>query len=443
MTIQLPEKVQYIIEELEKHGYEAYAVGGCVRDSLLGKVPNDWDITTSAKPLQVKEVFSKTVDTGIQHGTVTVMLGREGFEVTTYRIDGEYEDNRHPKEVIFTADLVEDLRRRDFTINAMAYNPGTGLVDVFSGVEDMHNRCIRCVGNAEERFSEDALRILRAVRFGAQLQFEIEDETKAAMKKLAGNLSYISAERIQTELIKLLVSPQPDRLREAYELGITKVILPEFDTIMNCSQNNMHHCYSVGEHTLCSLKEIEPDKVLRLTMLFHDFGKPETKTTDQQGIEHFHGHALISAKMAEGIMKRLKFDNNTLDKVVTLVELHDHRPSLKKKSVKKLIVKSGTELFEPLLKVKYADTLAQSMYQRQEKLEYLAQLKEIYHTVLEEKECISLKELAVNGSDLIALGVPQGKRIGEILKALFEVVLESPEKNNKETLLLLVKQEYL
>lgn len=443
MTIQLPEKVQYIIEELERHGYEAYAVGGCVRDSLLGKVPNDWDITTSAKPLQVKDVFSKTVDTGIQHGTVTVMLGRDGFEVTTYRIDGEYQDNRHPKEVIFTSDLVEDLRRRDFTINAMAYNHKTGLVDVFCGVEDMHNKCIRCVGNPQERFSEDALRILRAIRFGAQLEFDIDSHTKDAMKKLAGNLSYISAERIQTELIKLLVSPQPERLREAYELGITKVILPEFDRIMNCTQNNIHHCYSVGEHTLCGLREIEGDKVLRLAMLFHDFGKPETKTTDQEGIEHFHGHALVSAKMAKGIMKRLKFDNNTLDKVVTLVELHDHRPSLKRENVKKLIVKSGTELFEPLLKIKYADTLAQSMYQRQEKLEYIAQLQKIYNTVLENKECISLKELAVNGRDLMELGVPQGKRIGEILKQLFQIVLEEPQKNNKEELLLFVQQQYL
>lgn len=443
MTIQLPEKVQYIIEELEKEGYEAYAVGGCVRDSLLGRVPSDWDITTSAKPQQVKAVFHKTVDTGIQHGTVTVMLDREGFEVTTYRIDGEYEDNRHPKEVIFTSDLVEDLKRRDFTINAMAYNHRTGLVDAFEGMEDMRNRRIRCVGNAKERFSEDALRILRAVRFAAQLAFDIDKDTKTAMKELAGNLSNISAERIQTELIKLLVSRQPQRLKEAYELGITKVILPEFDEIMNCTQNNIHHCYTVGEHTLEALKQIEPDKVLRLALLFHDFGKPKTKTVDEHQTDHFHGHAVESANMAQTIMKRLKFDNNTLDKVVTLVELHDHRPSLKKKSVKKLIVKSGTELFLPLLKVKRADTLAQSMYQREEKLAYLEQLKNIYETVLEEKECISLKDLAVNGKDMIALGVPQGKRIGEILKELFELVLEAPEKNNREELLSLVKERYL
>lgn len=443
MTIQLPEKVKYIIEELERHGWEAYAVGGCVRDSLLGRNPNDWDITTSAKPEQVKEIFHRTVDTGIQHGTVTVMLNREGFEVTTYRIDGEYEDNRHPKEVIFTSDLVEDLKRRDFTINAMAYNPRTGLMDAFNGMEDMRNKCIRCVGNARERFCEDALRILRAVRFGAQLKFAIAEETRQAMKELSGNLSYISAERIQTELLKLLVSEEPQRFKEAYELGITGIILPEFDEIMTCTQENIHHCYTVGQHTLESLQHIEPDKVLRLALLFHDFGKPKTKTMDEQQTAHFCGHAMESARMAETIMKRLKFDNDTMGKVVKLVELHDHRPSLKKKSVKKLIVKSGPELFLPLLKVKYADTMAQSRYRREEKLAYLAELKCIYERVLEEKECISLKELAVNGRDMIALGVPQGKRMGEILKELFELVLEEPERNNREELLALVKERYL
>ncbi|MDE6314225.1 MAG: CCA tRNA nucleotidyltransferase [Lachnospiraceae bacterium] len=443
MTIQLPEKVKYIIEELERHGWEAYAVGGCVRDSLLGRNPNDWDITTSAKPEQVKEIFHRTVDTGIQHGTVTVMLNREGFEVTTYRIDGEYEDNRHPKEVIFTSDLVEDLKRRDFTINAMAYNPRTGLVDAFNGMEDMRNKCIRCVGNARERFCEDALRILRAVRFGAQLKFAIAEETRQAMKELSGNLSYISAERIQTELLKLLVSEEPQRFKEAYELGITGIILPEFDEIMTCTQENIHHCYTVGQHTLESLQHIEPDKVLRLALLFHDFGKPKTKTMDEQQTAHFCGHAMESARMAETIMKRLKFDNDTMGKVVKLVELHDHRPLLKKKSVKKLIVKSGPELFLPLLKVKYADTMAQSRYRREEKLAYLAELKCIYERVLEEKECISLKELAVNGKDMIALGVPQGKRMGEILKELFELVLEEPERNNREELLALVKERYL
>ena len=246
--IILPEKVKFIIDTITEAGYEAYAVGGCIRDSILGRVPDDWDITTSAKPQQVKELFRRTIDTGIEHGTVTVMLDKDGFEVTTYRIDGEYEDSRHPKEVIFTANLIEDLKRRDFTINAMAYNEQAGLVDVFGGTEDIERKMIRCVGNAEERFTEDALRMMRAIRFSAQLGYEIEEGTKEAIRKLAGNLRNISAERIQVELVKLLVSPHPDYLRTAYETGVTKVVLPEFDACMETPQVHPHHCYNVGEH---------------------------------------------------------------------------------------------------------------------------------------------------------------------------------------------------
>lgn len=443
MKITLPKQVHYIIEELEKHGFEAYAVGGCVRDSILGRTPDDWDITTSATPVQVKEIFKKTIDTGIQHGTITVMIDKCGYEVTTYRIDGEYEDNRHPKEVIFTSNLVEDLKRRDFTINAMAYSEKAGLVDVFDGIGDINKKMIRCVGKAAERFNEDALRILRAVRFAAQLQFQIEGETKEAVKELSPNLKNISAERIQTELVKLLMSSQPERLEEAYQLGITRVVLPEFDRMMECNQETVHHQYTVGKHTLEALKHIECDRTLRLTMLFHDIGKPEKKTLDNQGKAHFHGHAELGADMAETILRRLKFDNLTMGKVKKLVELHDHRPSLTKKSVKKLMVKSGVELFEPLLKVKKADTLAQSQYKREEKLSYLEELEKIYLQVLEEKDCISLKELAVNGGDLLAAGIPQGKRMGEILKDLFEMVLEQPEINTKEQLLEIVKTKYL
>ena len=294
MKITLPDDVKQIIETLEQHGYEGYAVGGCVRDSILGRIPNDWDITTSATPQQVKKLFPRTVDTGIQHGTVTVLMGKEGYEVTTYRVDGEYEDARHPKEVTFTANLEEDLRRRDFTINAMAYNDSEGLVDVFGGRADIEQKVIRCVGNAEERFGEDALRIMRAVRFSAQLGFTVDPDTAEAAKKLAGTLSKISAERIQTELVKLLVSPHPDYLRYAWEYGITAVVLPEFDRTMETPQNNPHHCYNVGEHTLEALRNIEADKTLRLAALFHDFGKPQTHTTDADGIDHFHGHAKSS-----------------------------------------------------------------------------------------------------------------------------------------------------
>ncbi len=443
MKIKLPEQVSYIIGELEKHGFEAYAVGGCVRDSILGRIPDDWDITTSAKPEQVKAIFKKTIDTGIEHGTVTVMLEKTGYEVTTYRIDGEYEDSRHPKEVVFTSNLVEDLKRRDFTINAMAYSETAGLVDVFDGIGDINRKMIRCVGKAKERFSEDALRILRAVRFAAQLKFQIEEETKEAIEELAVNLKNISAERIQTELVKLLVSKEPERIKEAYELGITKVILPEFDAMMTCTQENIHHMYTVGEHTVQALKRVEADKVLRLAILLHDAGKVETKTIDEQGVAHFYGHAEKSAEISRSILRRLKFDNDTIGKVKKLIELHDHRPSLKKSSIRRLAVKSGTELFEDLIKVKRADTLAQSEYEREEKLAYLDNILQLYHEIIRDKECIKMKDMEINGKDLLSMGIPQGKVMGEILGELFELVLEEPEKNQKEFLCEYVKEHYI
>ncbi len=291
IRICLPRKVEDIIDRIQAAGHEAYAVGGCVRDSVLGKEPDDWDITTSAKPEEIKKLFDRTIDTGIQHGTVTVMLGKEGFEVTTYRIDGKYEDSRHPKDVTFTINLKEDLRRRDFTINAMAYNPKDGLIDLYEGMQDIERGLIRCVGDAKERFTEDALRMMRAVRFSAQLGYTIEEKTKAAVRELAPSIRNISAERIQTELVKLMVSAHPDYLRTAYETGITGQILPEFDVCMKTEQNNPHHCYSVGEHILHTLSYVEANKALRLAMLLHDIGKPSTLTVDEEGITHNHGHA--------------------------------------------------------------------------------------------------------------------------------------------------------
>ena len=281
MIIALPENVKKIIDELENAGYEAYAVGGCVRDSILGRIPNDWDITTSAKPEEVKKIFKRTVDTGLKHGTVTVLMGKETYEVTTYRIDGEYEDSRHPKSVEFTSNLKEDLLRRDFTINAMAYNDTSGLVDIFGGMEDIEKKTIRCVGVAKERFTEDALRLLRAIRFAAQLGYTIEEETYEAIRELAPTLGKISAERIQAELNKTIVSDNPGMLKTAYELGLTKEFIPELDKCFETKQNNPHHCYTVGDHIINSVGNIENTKVLRLTMLLHDIAKPLCKKTDE------------------------------------------------------------------------------------------------------------------------------------------------------------------
>ena len=437
MHFEIPHKVECIINTLEVAGFEAYAVGGCVRDVLLGRTPNDWDITTSAKPEQVKELFRRTVDTGIAHGTVTVMLEQEGFEVTTYRVDGEYEDGRHPKEVTFTASLEEDLKRRDFTINAMAYNPKKGLADFFRGQEDLEKKVIRCVGNPLERFTEDALRIMRAVRFSAQLGFSLEEKTRAALSVLAPNLKHVSAERIQVELVKLLVSPHPDYLRIAYEAGVTKEFLPEFDCCMETPQNTPHHCYNVGEHILNSLLYVREDKVLRLTMLLHDIAKPVVRKTDENGRDHFKTHAIVGEKMAKSILRRLKFDNDTIAKVCRLIRWHDLRPTPASVDVRKAVNMIGEDLFPMWMEVQYADNKAKSNYRGEEKAARQAGVRKTFEDIMEKGECVSMKGLAVTGNDLIAAGMKPGKELGNVLHKLLDAVLEDPGLNEKEKLLAL------
>ena len=433
--IRLPQKVNRIITSLQNAGFEAYAVGGCVRDSILGREPGDWDITTSAMPEETKALFEKTVDTGIEHGTVTVLLEREGFEVTTYRIDGKYEDSRHPKEVTFTRSLKEDLLRRDFTINAMAYNEKNGLVDIFGGLRDLKERKIRCVGDAKARFSEDALRILRGIRFAAQLGFSIDEETKAGMEKLAPTLKNISAERIQTELVKMLISRRPELIREAYELGITARFLPEFDRLMETAQETPHHMYTVGEHTIHAIGNVRPDKVLRLTMLLHDMGKPAYKTVDEDGRAHFKKHALESEIIAGRILRRLKFDNDTIHKVTRLVRYHDYRMPSTAKDVRRAMNKIGEDIFSYYMEVRRGDVLAQSMYQREEKIQNLDEIERLYQEIIEKGQCVSLKELSVTGRDLIEAGMAPGKEIGVKLNELLLLVIEEPELNTKEKLL--------
>lgn len=440
MQIQLPEKVHKIIDTLEEAGFEAYAVGGCVRDSILGREPDDWDITTSAKPEEMKRLFPRTVDTGIKHGTVTVLLGGEGFEVTTYRIDGAYEDGRHPSEVTFTASLKEDLRRRDFTINAMAYNERSGLVDLYGGLADMENQVIRCVGNARERFDEDALRMLRAVRFSAQLGYRIDEATGEAVKALAPNLQKISAERIQVELVKLVTSPHPDYLRKAYELGITAQILPEFDLCMETPQRHKHHCYDVGEHILHSMLGVGPDKVLRLSMLFHDIGKPQTLTVDPDGTTHNKRHPFEGEKITRKVLRRLKFDNDTTDKVTKLVLYHDYDIAPTEAGVRRAVNRIGEDIFAMIFTVRRADIAAQSDYMREEKLAKVAYIEKLYGEISTRGDAVTLKELAISGKDLIAAGMPPGRQIGETLSALLERVLDDPSLNKPEILLKLYKE---
>lgn len=454
MNIQVPEKVNKIIETLLAHGHEAYAVGGCVRDSLLGREADDWDITTSASPYEVKELFRRTIDTGIQHGTVTVMLDKEGFEVTTYRIDGEYEDGRHPKEVLFTKNLEEDLKRRDFTINAMAYNEQTGMVDIFGGIKDLEDKIIRCVGVAGDRFDEDALRIMRAFRFSAQLGFSIEENTRIAAAERTKNLKKISAERIRVELTKLLLSNHPDRLLWMQQNGITKIVLPEFDAMLATEQKNSNHLYNVGEHTLKVLEHIGSEgewskkelQVLRFAALLHDVAKPEVQVTDGQGEQHFPGHGEAGAKKAKEIMRRLKFDNETTDLVVRLVAAHEQYISITASheenmaAMRHMMHRLGPDLMDYLWELQRADVLAQSPALLEHKLTALSETRRLHRKVTERNECVSLKQLAINGKDLIELGATPGKQLGEILEQLLQEVLDAPEWNQRDILLKRAKQ---
>ena len=440
MKINMPDNANRIIHTLQDAGYEAYIVGGCVRDAVLSKEPDDWDITTSAKPMEVKALFNRTIDTGLQHGTVTVMFGKEGYEVTTYRVDGKYEDHRRPNSVTFTGSLIEDMKRRDFTINAMAYNDDEGIVDNFHGVEDLEAHIIRCVGEPSERFDEDALRILRAIRFSAQLNFEIDESTKAAIENQAKYLRDISAERIQVELTKLLMADNPERLITAYELGVTKIVLPEFDKMMETPQINKHHAYNVGEHTIRVVKGVPGDKVLRWAALLHDVAKPATKTNDGQW-DHFYGHNEVGVDMAGDVLRRLKFDTATIDRVKRLVYWHDYgmgeMPG--RKAFRRALSKMGMDLFEDYAYIKRADILAQSDYKREDKLKNLEILEEYYKEVVEQGQCVAVKDLAISGKDLIDIGMKPGPELGEMLKILLDKVLDDPELNEKDVLIGLAK----
>jgi tRNA nucleotidyltransferase (CCA-adding enzyme) len=435
MKIDLPRKVNFIISNLSLHGYEAYAVGGCVRDAILAKEPEDWDITTSATPDEIKSLFRHTVDTGIKHGTVTVLLGKEAFEVTTYRIDGPYEDGRHPSSVVFTRDLIEDLKRRDFTINAMAYNNEARLVDRIGGMKDLNRHIIRCVGEPKTRFEEDYLRILRALRFSAQLGFKLDERTAKEMVELASNLSLISAERIRDELVKLLISDNPDKIHEAYQLGITKVILPEWDAMVGVEQRNLHHSYDVAGHTLMTLKAVKNDKILRLVMLFHDMGKPQSKTTDAKGVDSFTGHEIASERIAKNVMTRLRFDNDTIRKVTKLVAYHDYPLNTTARGVRRAVNRIGVNLFPYYMAMRVANVKGGSYYDRKLKLEKIIRIRNHYRNILLGNQCTSLKMLTITGQDLIQMGLTPGPEIGNILNEVLELVIDYPKYNSREYLI--------
>lgn len=442
--IKVPEEPSYIIKVLEKNGFKAYVVGGCVRDSLLLKEPNDWDIATSAKPADIIKIFEskghKVIPTGLKHGTVTLRLKDNGYEITTFRIDGEYSDGRHPDNVEFTDDLKEDLSRRDFTINSMAYNEKAGLMDYFNGYEDLNNKMVKCVGAPSKRFDEDALRMLRAIRFSAQLGFQIEEKTAEAIKAKCDRIKNVSVERIQIEINKILMSDNPDYIAKLYDYKLLDYIIPEYSRCFKCEQNNPNHIYNVGVHIENSLKHVEKNLVLRLTMLFHDIGKPPCKTTDERGIDHFYGHPEKSFFMTEDIMKRLKYDNASIERVKVLVRFHDYELN-NAKQVRKVLSKIGEENFAYLLKVKEADIKAQNPEYYEKRQEKINIAREIFKKIIDEGNCFKLKDLAVNGRDLMNIGIKDGRLIGKMLNYLLEIVIENPQSNDKRNLLKAAKNK--
>lgn len=435
MIIRIPPQASAVMERLVQNGFEAFAVGGCVRDSLLGLAPKDWDVATSALPGQAEQALAdfRIAETGLKHGTITVVSGGMPVEVTTYRIDGDYSDNRHPDGVTFTRSLREDLTRRDFTVNAMACGLSGGIVDRFGGLEDLDRKLIRCVGDPDRRFREDGLRILRALRFSSVLGFSIEEKTGRAVLKNRALLDGISAERSAKELSALLCGKNsPAVLREYRE--VIGTLIPELRAEFDFPQDNPYHDLDVWEHTVAAVGGIEADPVLRLVMLLHDIGKPSCRTTDAKGTGHFYGHGEKSAELAEKILKRLKFDGKTVRTAVTLVRCHDLPLTGDEKLMKRRLNLLGEKNLRLLLKVRAADVRAQAPEYRY-RLETLAEAGDTLDRILAQGQCFSLKNLAVNGSDLLAAGVPRGREIGRTLEFLLGAVMDGRCPNRKADLL--------
>jgi len=440
MKIKLTEDVSYILDILIKNGYEAYIVGGCVRDSLIERQLKDWDITTSAKPEDILRLFEKTIPTGIKHGTVTVVLNKNNYEVTTYRIDGDYSDNRHPDEVIFTSSLKEDLSRRDFTVNSLAYNSINGLVDMFDGISDLHNRLIKCVGDPDKRFNEDALRMLRAIRFACQLDFTIDEETYKAISRNYALLRNVSSERIKDEFCKILLTSKPSRgMKMLLETKLLDYIVPELKESVGFDQKNPHHDKNVFDHIMSVLDNSEENLVVRLGALLHDIGKPRTFSIDKKGIGHFYGHNVVSAQMAEEILKRLKFDNKTIEKVLIIITEHmSAYNNMKNRTLKKFISRVGVDNLEDLFQLQIADSKG---HKKDADFSPILKRREEVKKILESGEPFTVSQLKINGNDLITLGYKPGKYIGVLLNELLEKVMEKPELNNRDSLLKIAREK--
>ena len=442
MDITLPKGVGYIIKELNKNGHEAYVVGGCIRDILIGLLPKDYDITTSADPDEVIRIFKKTIPTGIKHGTVGVVTTDGIYDVTTYRSEGEYINSRYPANVIFIDDLVEDLRRRDITINAIAYNTEKGIIDPFDGTADIRGKIIRAVGNPILRFKEDALRILRAIRLATTLNFNIEEKTLFGIVETMDGLQFISVERIREELNTILLSEKPSRgISMLFQLGVMKYVIPEIMTMAVFSQFNKHHDKDVLGHTLDVVDHVPAKLHLRLAALFHDCGKPGTFTVDRNGIGHFYGHEARSAEIAETILDRLKYDRKTTKKVLTLISNHMVSTDMKNElKLKKLIQKLGKENINDLFELKTADFISKPE-SGNTKLFEISGLRDRMVDILDRKDPLIIRDLAVNGQDIMNLGIKEGRAVGNILNDLLEKVLKDPRLNEKETLLTIARKE--
>ena len=435
MRITISVGAANVLEKLLAAGFDAYIVGGAVRDSVMGKAAHDYDIATNALPGDVNRIFKTTIDTGLAHGTVTVVENGIGYEVTTYRTEGGYSDARHPDSVDFVSGITEDLRRRDFTINAMCYRPDTGIVDCFGGLSDIAARLVRCVGNPEKRFCEDALRMLRAVRFAACLGFELESETAAAIKKCAPLIKRVSTERIQSEMNKILMSDNPGFIKTMYSLGLLHYILPELCVCFDTPQRNKYHIYNVGDHIIAATCAVDKNLTLRWAALLHDIGKPNCLSTDSAGIIHFYGHHRDSVILARDILHRLRFDNDTTRDILLLVENHDVRIEPSPPAVKRILEKIGAQLFPQLLSLQIADNKAKNHIYLPEKLARIEEVRRIFEYVIAESQPYLISDLIVNGRDLIKLGFRAGREIGDTLKILLGEVIISPELNDRDYLL--------
>ena len=434
--VTMPAGAAFVLQRLKENGFQGYVVGGCVRDSLLGRAPKDWDICTDALPEEMQRVFrdQHVIETGLKHGTLTVMYDHEPYEVTTFRVDGEYTDHRHPDAVRFVKNVVDDLARRDFTVNAMAWNPQSGLVDAFGGQEDLRAGVIRCVGEADRRFGEDALRIMRALRFASVYGFDIEAETAAAVHRLKDTLRDVAAERIRVELAKLLCGKGAGKMLREYA-DVFFAILPQMAPMHGFDQRTPYHAYDVWEHTVRAVENAPSTETLRLTLLLHDAGKPAAFTVDEQGVGHAHGHHRLSAEIAAEVLAYLRLDNATRDRILMLVEHHDWPLSTERTLLKRRLNRLGEEALYQLIEVQRADALGKGTEAAADVEARTEELRQALTVLLAERPCVTLRDMAVNGRDLMAEGIAHGRQLGETLNWLLAEVLNERLPNEREALL--------